>query len=222
MSPDRDLRKLEVARPVFAVVAALLMLASARSATCGPTLGFQEDWPGTSLQNWGGGSVYANPGSGGVGGASDGYLRVSTDAPAALGTVSFDVPYAGDWTAAGISQVKVWLNDVGTANPLEIHFSIGNGGNFWQYNPGFVPPHNSWAQFTVNLTASSFTQITGAGTFAQALAAVDRAHFRHDKSPFILTPDVIQGDVGIDRLLLTNPTTAVRHTTWGRIQALYR
>jgi hypothetical protein len=222
MNPDRDLPQALLPRPLLVALAALLSFGLARSATAAPTLGFQEDWPGVSVQNWGGGATYSNPGTGGVGGAGDGYLIMSTAAAAQLGTVSLDVPYAGNWTAAGIAQVKVWLNDIGTANPLEIHFSIGNGGNFWQYNPGFVPPHNAWAQFTVNLNASSFTQITGVGTFAAALAAVDRVHLRHDKPPFVLSPDVIQGDVGIDRLLLTNPTTAVQHTTWGRIQALYR
>jgi hypothetical protein len=185
--------------------------------------GFTENWPGTSLQGWGGGSDYANPGAGGVGGAGDGYLRVSTSAPLNLGTQNMGSPYPGDWAAAGIQLVKVSLNDVGADEALAIHFSIGNGFNFWQYDPAFSPPLNQWAEFTVDLTAiGNFTRIIGSGTLAQALASVDRIHFRHDLPPYAQTPNPLQGDLGIDRLIITNTLTAVPATTWGRIKSLYR
>jgi len=186
--------------------AALVALAGTllvSAATAAPVLGFLEDWPGTSLQGWSGGVDLLNPGTLGVGGADDGYLVVSAPIPYHLGTVSTAPEYAGDWMATKINIVKVWLNDVNAADPLEIHFSIGNAFNFWQYNVGFVPPNNAWQEFVVDLSSSAnWTRIIGQGTFEAALQNVDRIHLRHDRAPFGQTPNYIQGDFGVDRLTL--------------------
>lgn len=192
-------------------------------ASAVPPIGFREDWPGTSLQNWSGGSQYENPGTGGVGGAGDGYLLMRTTTPSHLGTVNMSAPYPGNWVAAGIQVIKVSLNDVGNANPLAIHFIIANPLSIWQYNPAFIPLSNQWTEFTVDLTTpGSWTRLLGGATFAQTLSNVDRVHFRHDLAPYTQTPDFIQADVGIDRLIITSFATPARSTTWGRIKRLYR
>jgi hypothetical protein len=211
--------------PVLAAVwlSIFIQALASRAALANPVLGFVEEFPGVSTSSWSGGSSISNPGSGGFLGAADGYLLVGTPGPYSLGTVSFGAEYAGNWLSSGIQIVKVFLNDVGPAEPLEIHFSIGNGTNFWQYKTGFFPPHHSWAEFDVDLSlATNFTQILGSGTFVQALASVDRIHFRHDRPPFVLTPDPIQADVGIDHIVLANFATAASATSWGRIKRLYR
>jgi hypothetical protein len=196
-----------MAVPTLMLVAIALLAGSAFAA---PVPGFVETWPGTSAQGWEGGSLFSNPGSGGTGGNGDGYLRFSTPNAAQhnLGVVSFGPEYVGNWTTAGIDQVWMWLNDVGADDQLEIHFSLGNGGNFWQYNLGFLPPHNQWAEFVVDLSSSvNWTKIIDpppAETFAQALQSVDRVHVRHDKPPFSQLPDPLDADVGLDHLLLTN------------------
>jgi hypothetical protein len=219
-------RVLRILPGPVARIAVLGVLASAlfvASAAAGPTLGFLENWPGTSLQGWGGGADLANPGAGGMGGAGDGYLLVSTPFPAHLGAMSVGPEYAGDWMAAKVNVVKVWLNDVNAADPLEIHFSIGNAFNFWQYNVGFSPPHNAWKEFAVDLTSSAnFTRIIGQGTYEAALQSVDRIHLRHDLSPYAKTPDFLTGDFGIDRLLLTSDAVPVAPISWGRLKSLYR
>jgi hypothetical protein len=190
-----------------------------------PPVGFTETWSGTSTQNWGGGSSVTNPGSGGggAGGAGDGYLLVATPGVGHLGARSNGAPYVGDWRSAGIEFVRFSINDVGTDEPLEIHFAIGNGSNFWQSNVAISPPENAWGEVTIDLTAAdNFTQILGTGTFDAALHNVDRIHFRHDLAPFAQTPDSIQGDFGIDNLLLGGPMTPTFSTSWGRIKAQYR
>jgi len=199
---------------VLPVLLALLTLAAVAGAA--PTLGFVENWPGTSVTTWGGGSVVSNPGTGGLYGDNDGYLQVSNAVAGNFGTRSSGPEYVGDWLAAGITQVRVWLDDVGAPNTLEIHFSIGRGpafpdpGNFWQYNVGFIPPSNTWKEFLVDLSSSAnWTQTIGSGTFANALQTVDRVHFRHDLAPFGGSPDPGQGDFGIDHLLLTNGIVGV-------------
>ena len=188
-----------------------------------PVAGFVEDWTGTTLHGWGGGSSYTNPGSGGVGGAGDGFLIFSRASSGHLGAVSHGTEYGGDWLAASITQVSFWLKDVNAHDPLELHFVIGaSSQNVWQYNPGFAPPDTGWAMFTVDLTSSDWTQIIGIGSLAEALRRVDSVHFRHDHAPFARLPDTIAGDVGVDRLQLLSPTVEVRPVSWGRIKRLYQ
>ena len=193
-----------------------------RMAWADPTPGFLETWAGTSTQAWSGGSSVTNPGQGGVGGIGDGFLLVATTGVGSLGARSNGAPYVGDWIAAGITLVRFSVNDVGTDDPLEIHFSIGNGANFWQANAGFSPPENAWGEMTIDLKVENFTQIIGTGTFDQALQNVDRIHFRHDHAPFVMAPDPILGNFGIDNLLLGNLQTPTLARTWGQIKALYR
>jgi hypothetical protein len=190
-------------------------------AAADPSAGFVETWPGTSTQNWGGGSSVTNPGTGGRGGAGDGFLLVAAPAGGHLGTRSLGAPYIGDWKAAGITFVRFSINDVGADQPLEIHFAIGNGANFWQSTAGFSPPEGAWGEMTIDLTAENFTQIIGTGTFDAALQNVDRIHFRHDLAPFTQEPDPIQGEFGIDNLLLGNAQTPTLSSSWGQIKRRY-
>jgi hypothetical protein len=207
------------------MLALALVLGSARVALAAPVVGFVEEFASAGqVGGWIGQPQITNPGTGGVGGAADGYLSVSTRSVAGhLGSASFDAAYSGDWSTAGITLLKVYLNDTGIQDPLEIHFSIGNMTNFWQYNIGFTPPHQQWAVYYVNLTSSAnWTQIRGTGSFESALASADRIHFRHDLAPFIQSPNNIQGEFGIDRVSLTAESVDVLPVSWGRLKALYR
>jgi len=206
--------------PVFALSSALLpLLILALSSSAGltdPVLGFRETFPAiSSTGSWGGGTLVSNPGTGGFGGPGDGYLLLESSVSTNFGTVSFGSEYAGSWSAAGVTQVRVWLNDVGADEAFEVHFSIGNFHNFWQYNVGFAPPLNQWAEFVVDLSSPvNWTKIRNAppgGTFATAIDSVDRIHFRHDMTPYVLNgaPDPISGDLGIDQVLLTNGLVGV-------------
>jgi hypothetical protein len=206
-----------------AALAALVAAFLAAPAPAGPLVGFVENFAGTSLGTWGGGAELLNPGTGGVDGNADGFLLVSTPIPAHLGANSFGSEYAGDWIAGGISKVHLWLNDVNSPELLEIHFAVGNGFNFWEYNTGFVPPSRAWKEFVVDLSDPvGFTRIVGQGTFQAALQRVDRILVRYDKAPFLQSPDNMQGDFGLDKILLTNDAVPVRALSWGRLKDLYR
>jgi len=191
-----------------------LAVALAAPAQAGPTVGFVESFTGAG--NWGGwdgGADYSNPGTGGIGGAADGYLRMARSAAAGrLGAKCQGADYVGDWLAAGADRVKFSLNDVGADQALEIHFLIGNVNNFWQYNVGFIPPNGAWAEFTVNLADSAnFTHVISFDPYGYrfALANTDRVLIRHDKSPYGQTPDAILGDVGIDGFKIESTTVGV-------------
>jgi hypothetical protein len=194
-----------------AILVLVFILSIHASAGAAPTVGFHEEWP-TSVDGWGGGTATSNPGTGGIDGAGDGYLLVSSAFRTRFGTFSLGPEYFGDWVAAGITQVRVLLNDVNNADVFEIHFSIGHASiNFWQYNIGLIPPHNQWGEYVVNLASSAnWTQIQGTdGDFTGALQNVDRVHLRHDSAPFLMAPDSTMGDLGIDHLQLLSGVIAV-------------
>jgi hypothetical protein len=191
-------------------LALLAALAFARPTVAAPVPGFVEDFPGTSTSTWSGGAVITNPGTGGLHGVDDGYLQAMTVSPSNLGTVSFGAEYAGDWTAAGITQVRCWLTDAAWMGNLSIHFSLSDGSNTWQHDAGFVPPMWEWGLYVIPLVEADFTHIRGiTGTFATVMANVDRIHFRHDLPPFEPTPDPVAGAFGLDHLVLTNGLVGV-------------
>jgi hypothetical protein len=201
----------------------LALLGQAPIVRGAPVPGFVEDWTGTGVDGWEGGSLRSNPGTGGVGGAGDGFLTLSSAGSGHLGAYSTGAEYAGDWQAASIIQVRLWLKDVNGRDALEIHLSLGSRANLWQYNPGFAPPDTGWAMFTVDLTTeSNWTRIIGTDTFANALRQVDRVHLRHDLAPYDRFPDNVVGDVGIDRLQLVGSNVDVLPSSWGRIKRLYK
>ncbi len=198
---------------LFALILSLT-LGAAAIAHAQPTPGFREDWPILDdVEGWGGGANPINPGSGGYHGAGDGFLKISLfPLEGFLGANSIgNNAYVGNWLTSGVTQVRVWMNDIGAADPLEMHFGIGLGTtNFWQYNIGFVPPHNAWGEYVIDLNAADFTRTHGtSGTFNAALSGATRILFRHDLAPFIGNPDPIAADVGIDHLLLTDGVLGV-------------
>jgi len=197
-----------VRRAVFIGAAALLIAATANAS---PTLGFHEEFNGGGVDAWTGGSAPTNPGTGGVGGAGDGYLLLANPSPAHFGAFSADPAFVGNWTTAGITQIRVYMNDVGAADDFQIHLALGSNSNFWQRDAAIVPPHGQWAEFVIPLDGpTGWTRIIGTtGTFAQALTNVVKIHFRHDLPAFSQMPDDIAGDLGIDRILLTNGTVDV-------------
>lgn len=213
---------LRIAPLALAALAALFLAPALASAN--PTLGFREDFPGTSIGTWGGGGASGllldNPGTGGA--DADGFLRLVLEAPGKFGARSLGAEYAGDWIAAGVQVVRFSLHNLGSDDGHEIHFCIGNTDNFWQYDAGFQPT-DQWTAFSVDVTSSQgFTQIIGTGTFEDALRHVDRILIRHDRPPFVQVPEDTQGDLGIDRIRLLDATTRTRPTTWSLVKSLYR
>ena len=202
-------------RRVLGLLAALVPLILAGTVDAAPTLGFLETWPGTSVQAWGGSILitYSNPGTGGVGGNGDGFLLMTKpDPPGNFGTRSTGLEYLGNWQAAGVTQVRFWLNDVGADEALEIHFAVGGFNNLWEYKPGFIPPLGRWAEFIVDLADSNdFSHIIllNGMNFDAALQSVEVVHIRHDKAPYVQSPDPLSGDLGIDQLLLTDGVVGI-------------
>jgi hypothetical protein len=175
-------------------------------AAAQPTNGFVESFTGAgNLADWDSQANRTNPGTGGAGGAGDGFLRIARTFDAQLGARNVTTTYAGNWLTAGVDRVRFSLNDVDGNQNLEIHFVIGNSGNLWQYDTGFIPPENAWAEFTVDLRdTANFTAIINfaAQTYSTALQTADRILIRHDMAPYIQSPNAITGEFGLDEIKL--------------------
>jgi hypothetical protein len=197
-----------------AIVAGSMLVLAVPKAAATPTVGFLEDFaPPDGTAGFIGGGLLSNPGTGGRGGVGDGYLRMARDTfPGHLGCFNAGPAFAGDYIAAGVRYVVFWLNDVDTDDALDIHLSIGNNSNFWQYNVGFAPPEHGWAVFVVDLADSTnFTRIIGlpSVSYTLALRTADRLHWRHDLPPFVQAPDAIIGQLGLDGISFTNAAGGV-------------
>jgi len=186
---------------------ALLAAIAAAIAAPAPALavvnGFVEDFT-SSTAGWASNIGNSNPGTGGTLGVGDGFLRLDLSTPFAFGSAGRGPNYTGDYLAAGVTEIRLALNDIDTDQDFEIHVAIGNPSNFWQYNPGFEPPENSWGEFVVDLTdPAAWTQLSGLDSFEDALRNADRLLVRHDPAPFAAVgqmPDPITGELGIDRI----------------------
>jgi len=191
------------------------------AALAQPTAGFVEDFTST-LGGFSGGDSYSNPGTGGVGGAADGFLLVEQSTPFHFGTRSTAAAFTGDYLAAGVTRIRIALNDVGADQDFAIHFGIGTvRDNFWLYNTAFTPPEHAWGEFEVDLTNEAlFTRIRGSGTFAEALTGATNILIRHDRPPLTDTPDNLAGELGIDHIQLIGPAP-VEPRTWGEIKHLF-
>ena len=65
--------------PHWIALATVACLAWPRAALAAPTLGFVENWPGTTISGWvSGQQALSNPGTGGFSGIGDGFLELST------------------------------------------------------------------------------------------------------------------------------------------------
>ncbi len=197
-----------MSRKSFLFSASVVMCMAFRSALAA-TPGYVEDFNDDVLF-WFSGSSLSHETTGGVGGAGDGWLSVSTSFPANLGAASNDPNFLGDLVADGVTGFSFWLRDTGQDDDLEIHLGLGTPFNsFWFYTVGFAPAEDAWTQYIVDFSNPAlWVRTQGTGTFAEALAASDRLLFRHDNAPYVHPPDQIQGDFGLDRItVLPEPGT---------------
>lgn len=191
-------------------VLALTVPAFIGAPAAAQTLGFVDDFSTPDTNGWTSINVNTNPGTGGVGGVGDGYLNIAQfPNPFNFGSHNDGSNYAGNWTAAGITGVSFYLNDVNTDEVFSFHLLITGdeggaaGQSTFVYNIGIDPPNGAWQQYEVDFAnPADWTRIRGEGSLADVLAAVSDAHFRHDLAPFNNPPDRMTGDIGIDNISL--------------------
>lgn len=179
----------------------------------GVTPGFVENFSAAGTAGWGGLIGATNPGTGGVGGAGDGFLRLAHTSPGNFGAMNTGANYLGNWDAAGISQVSFYLNDIDTNQDFAFRLLLstpgGSSGTTWQHNLGLNPPNGQWQQYLIDLgDEAQWTRIRGDLSLAQVRQNVGTLHFRHDLAPYFTSPDPLAGELGVDSIALVVPEPA--------------
>ena len=195
------------------VLIAALLIGLCSNFAQAVTGGFVDTFAAPGTAGWGGSTGVTNPGTGGVGGAGDGFLRVANVFSGNFGTMNTGASYTGDWQAAGIASVSFFLNDVDADQTYSFRLLLsspgGSSGTTFQHNVGIDPPAGQWQQYSINLdNAADWTRIRGDLSFDQVLQNVGTVHFRHDLAPYSEFPDPILGNLGIDSITLVVPEPA--------------
>ena len=148
------------------------------------------------------GTLYTNPGTGGVDGVNDGFLRIENFNLGHFGGYTQLPQFQGDWLSAGVARLEISMKNISGSN-FHMHVCIGNSNqNMWQLNTVFSPGAE-WETFVVdfeNIVPSEWTRIRGSGTLLQALSDADRLLLRHDIAPYTPTPNPIIGVLGVDNI----------------------
>lgn len=189
--------------------------ALAGSPAAAISLGQVDDFQGGTTSNWGGGSFPTNIATGGPAGSGDRYLQISASS-FHLGANN-QAQWAGDYTAAGVTGLRLSLNNMGP-DPVALRISLFGPGNttFTTTDEIVVAPGSGWitAQFAIDDT--SLTRTLGTATLEATLAAVTRLLLRHDDDP-ISEPGLanpVSATLGIDNI------TAVPEPASGLLLAL--
>jgi hypothetical protein len=154
--------------------------------TAGITLGHVDTFQDGSLAGWTGGSNPTNYANGGPGGAGDRYLRISASS-GLLGTFN-KIQWAGNYTAAAVSQLGFDLNNFGP-NPVAIRLMLftpgcdGGAGLCTAWTSTNATPlvaSSGWVTATFSLAEPDLTRVLGSDSYATSLANVERLLIRHD------------------------------------------
>ena len=187
--------------PLAPVFAAMTLSACALAVDVGHVDDFTN---ADDLADFSGGSFLSNPGTGGVGGDDDGFLRVENLFNGHFGTRSASAPYIGDWNDSGAQGISFWIKNLGTTH-LEMHLGIGSSFTWFQHNTGHVATPE-WTKVIVTFdNPPEGTPTQGSGSFSSNLDFCDRINIRHDLPPFVQSPNNTTGVLGIDRIKILGP-----------------
>lgn len=172
-------------RTLLAVAVVCLIVAPAAHAI---TLGQVDDFEDSSVANWNaGGTPVSNSATGGPAGLNDNYLELETssaDGPGSRVGIRNLSQWLGDYTAAGVTGIRVDLNNL-SSESLEIRILIdGDGGAFASSTAFALGGNSGWVTATFDMTASGLTSVGGA-TLADTLGNVTNILIHHDPG----TPD---------------------------------
>ncbi len=193
---------------------AILSLLTGQAMAIG--LGNLDDFEDETTQGWSQGPVSPNPPivipGGGDGGGEDAYLEVSANGgPGAGGRLvvfNEDPRWTGDWIAAGVNKIRINLANFG-ASDLQFRVAVGNPQSAFCYSlttPVNVPADAVWRNFEILIDESTMTQVSGAVSFADALANVNQLRLlssaapscQGDQAEAFLGIDDVQSDADID------------------------
>jgi hypothetical protein len=178
------------------------------------TLGQLDDFQDGTLMNWGGGASLQNMPDGGPGGLSDRFLQVQSFGGIGGGSrlATFNsVQWSGDYTAAGVTHIDVWLRNLGQTD-LQMRvvlFDLTGTDERWTSTVAHnLPVGGAWQRLKFSLLEQDLTRVQGSGTYANLMADVDRLMFRHQAGIPDAEGDSIAAIAGIDNVRAAVPEPA--------------
>lgn len=172
------------------------------------TAGQIDDFEGGTVMGWSeGGSPNppVNQTSGGPAGAGDNYLLNVSSGGAGPGSklVQFnEAQWAGDYLAAGVSRIHVWMANFGSTT-LHMRIAIRGFGGLTYYGStsAFVLPADGvWRATSFGLSESELSLIAGASSLAEALASVDTLRILSSSAGPAWAGEGIAATLGVDSI----------------------
>ncbi|MDX1421010.1 MAG: T9SS type A sorting domain-containing protein [Rubricoccaceae bacterium] len=183
-------------------VTALLVTAAPLSAQV--TNGQSDDFNDGTAMDWRNGrapSAITNVDGGGPGGPFDRYLRIISDGsgPGGKLVVFNQNQWAGDYIAAGVTTLRMDLDNQG-ATELTIRLWLeGPGGRFVSTTPVILPPGSGWQAAVFSVAPGDLTPDSGATDVNATLAAVSKLRIYHGPQPMTPGPNIV-ATLGIDNI----------------------
>ncbi len=195
-------------RTAFTLVTIVLILAGAARAEL---IGGQiDDFEGGTTENWTNGFIAADPvlETGGPGGLSDHYMKVSADGMVGAGgrLIVFNrSQWVGDYITPGVAAIEMDLKNLGSAT---LSMRIAFKQTTTQFSPGYVtttgfslPAGPDWLHAVFAVDASAMTGIGLPPAFDTLMTAPVEMRILHSAGP-ALNGDVIASQVAVDNITL--------------------
>ena len=180
-----------------------LLLATAASAV---TQGQQDDFTAND-GDW----AQGTPAVGGPGGGADGFLLLTSTGGAGgqgsrLVTYNYQAQWAGDYLAAGVEAIGLFLNNLGTTD-LEIRLAFGDTqaplqGGTWYVTTSSValPAGSGWTFVVFDIGSADLQSAQGTASYAELMAGVATLRILHATAPLPIG-NPIAASLGIDRVV---------------------
>ncbi len=181
-----------------------------------------DDWDSGSLEGWEPNTTWTTVSVSGSGGNPDGFL-LSESTQSALGALSREPRYTGDFVAPNIGRVSLDLSlQSGSVNAVYLRFRYLDGqNNGWRYLITDSLSGSTWQDYTVSFDptwsdaeaqTAGWIQETTSPSFQETMQNVYTTEVR------VLTQDFANTEVGIDNFRLgerESPSAIPALSVWG-------
>jgi hypothetical protein len=203
-------------KPWLITLATIMATATAAQAV---SLGQTDDFEDLTTQNWGIGAAGAQPTVVPSGGPVDdgAFLTYNSDGSGNTGRmlIANSDQWSGDYLAAGVSAITFDVQNLNTAQTLNLRVALGTSTNsrsgdwFASTLSVDIAPTTDWTQITLPITAGDLTSVVGAGTASDVLSSVVAIRILSSAAPSA-RGDQIAASISVDNITATpEPASAI-------------
>jgi hypothetical protein len=193
------------------LTAAMMFVSGVLSAQ---TLGQTDDFQNGTLDSWSSGNNNPTPpvntSTGGPAGSGDRYMHATSSGGSGAGSklvVSNFSQWTGNYTAAGIGNIRMTLKNEGTS-ALQMRIALlSNSSSCASTNAISVPVGSGWINVNFPVSSSLLTLLSGSSV-AAILSNVTELRMMHAASP-ATQGSSIAAQLGIDNITATASVTSI-------------